>query len=206
MWPSERLTELLGIEHPIIQAPMAGATTPALAAAAANGGGLGSLGCAFTGPEKLWEEIAELRSMTNRAFNLNFFVHAPPVNDPAKNAIAEQLLAPFYSEYGLGPIPPPDPGPPPFGEAQLQVVLEARPRVASFHFGLPAPDHMTALKKAGILVLSSATTWKPAARMRSSPRGGRLAAIAACSTRPPAPGRLGHSPLFLRWLTPFRSR
>ncbi len=175
MWPSERLTELLGIEHPIIQAPMAGATTPALAAAAANAGGLGSLGCAFTPPDALRKEAAAIRTMTNRAFNLNFFVHAPPRDDPARNARAAELLAPFHEEFGLGAPPPPDPGPPPFGEAQLAVVLEVRPRVASFHFGLPAPGRVAALKEAGILVLSSATT---PAEARALEAGGADAIIA----------------------------
>lgn len=78
MWPRRDLLDLLGIEQPIIQAPMAGSTTPALAAAVGNAGGLGSLGCATMSPDELRAQADALRAATNRPFNLNFFAHNPP--------------------------------------------------------------------------------------------------------------------------------
>src|SRR5918994_406993 len=78
MWPQTSLTELLGIACPIVQAPMAGFSTPALAAAVSNAGGLGSLGCAILEPEQLGAALRDLRAATNRPVNADFFVHAPP--------------------------------------------------------------------------------------------------------------------------------
>ncbi len=162
MWPNTALLDLLGIEHPIIQAPMAGATTPALAAAVSNAGGLGSLGCAFMTPERTGEEIAKTMMATNRSINVNFFVHEPPGDDAQKNASAKDQLQPYFDEYGLGDMPEVVPTNFPFDEAMLDVMLELRPRVVSFHFGLPAQHMVEALKDAGIVVLSSATTVREA--------------------------------------------
>ncbi len=78
MWPDRRLLDLLGIEHPIIQAPMAASDSPALAAAVANAGGLGSIGCAMMTPEGVRAAYAAARGATNRALNLNFFAHRRP--------------------------------------------------------------------------------------------------------------------------------
>ncbi|MDA0704888.1 MAG: nitronate monooxygenase, partial [Proteobacteria bacterium] len=158
MWPRKDLTDLLGIEHPILQAPMAGSTTPALAAAVSNAGGLGALGCASLGVEALREQAGALHAATNRAFNLNFFVHE------TQEATAEQIrsmserLAPYFEELGAGEIPAPQQIYPPFDAAMLDALLALRPRVASFHFGLPGAEAMAALKEAEIIILSSATT------------------------------------------------
>jgi Nitronate monooxygenase len=75
MWPDRRLTDLLDIEHPIIQAPMAGPSTPELAAAVSNAGGLGSLAFAMLTAEQAASEMARLRALTNKGFNVNFFCH-----------------------------------------------------------------------------------------------------------------------------------
>ena len=158
MWPQSRLTELLGIAYPIVQAPMAGFSMSALAAAVSNAGGLGSLGSALLGPEQLRAGLRDLRAATNRPVNANFFVHAPPVEDPARRARMQARLRPYYDELGIAlPDPPPEP-PPPFDDASLEVVLSERPGVVSFHFGLPQAAHLEALREAGIHVLSSATT------------------------------------------------
>jgi nitronate monooxygenase len=158
MWPDRRLCDLLGIEHPIIQAPMAGSDSPALAAAVTNAGGMGSIGCAMMTPERLREIGAELRAATNRAVNLNFFAHAAPGEDGQKTARARALLAPFYMELGLGEVPEVVESHFPFGEAVFEALIESPPRVASFHFGLPEDRFVTALKDAGTVVLCSATT------------------------------------------------
>ncbi|MEZ6023749.1 MAG: nitronate monooxygenase [Hyphomonadaceae bacterium] len=101
MWPTDRLQTLLGIEHPIVQAPMAGASTPAMAIAVANAGGLGSLGCAMMTPDELRAAAAAVTAGTNRAVNYNFFVHAEPDLGAYDAAPMLTALTPFYEEYGL---------------------------------------------------------------------------------------------------------
>jgi len=158
IWPDRRICDLFGVAHPIVQAPMAGSDTPALAAAVANAGAVGSLGCAFLGVEGLKAAHDRTRAATNGALNLNFFVHAPPRPDSGRAARTAERLAPLFAEHGLGPVPEPAETPPPFGEAQLARLLDAPPRIVSFHFGLPQPEHVAALKAAGVRILSSATT------------------------------------------------
>ncbi len=160
MWPRTDLLDLLGIDNPIIQAPMAGSTTPALAAAVSNAGGLGSIGCATLSVEKLGETADELRAATNRSFNLNFFAHAMPVPDAAKDERARRQVAGLYDEAGLGE-PPASPGEPAFGtfdEDRLAALLDIKPAVVSFHFGMPEAAMVAALKDVGCRILCSATT------------------------------------------------
>ncbi|MFP6748244.1 MAG: nitronate monooxygenase, partial [Alphaproteobacteria bacterium] len=104
-WPSNKLTELLGIEVPIIQAPMAGSTTPDLATAVTNAGGLGSLGCAFLSPAQFTDQCATVRAATNGAFNVNFFTHQEPNLDSDRGEQMRQALKPYYDEFGLGEVP-----------------------------------------------------------------------------------------------------
>ena len=159
MWPRTDLLELLGIEHPIVQAPMAGSGTPALAAAVSNAGGLGSLGCGTMTPDDLEAKAEELRAATNRPFNLNFFAHNAPKANPDVDALTRRRVAPFYEELGLGDAPHSGKAPfDTFDSGTLSVLLEIKPAVASFHFGLPAPDMVGALKDAGCRLLCSATT------------------------------------------------
>ncbi len=158
MWPDTRLTELLGIEHPIIQAPMAAAATPEMAAAAANAGCLGSLGCAFMTPDAYRGALDEVRAATNRPINVNFFCHRPPFFDDQKAATAQARLKPFFLELGLGEVPDVAPLHSPFGEEMFEAVMATRPGVVSFHFGLPEQRFVDALKADGAIVLCSATT------------------------------------------------
>jgi len=104
-WPKTVLCDLLSIEHPIIQAPMAGAVTSALAAAVSNAGGLGSLGSGTLSPEKLRAEVEALRGESSRPFNANFFVHDAPLEDAQDEATMQRRLAPYYNELGLGDVP-----------------------------------------------------------------------------------------------------
>ncbi|MGB1006984.1 MAG: nitronate monooxygenase, partial [Thalassobaculaceae bacterium] len=83
MWPDSRLLELLQIDHPIVQAPMAGAGGSALAAAVSAAGGLGSLPCAMLTGDKTRAEIRVIRQRTDRPFNVNFFCHRPAAADTA---------------------------------------------------------------------------------------------------------------------------
>ena len=158
MWPRTDFLELIGIAHPVIQAPMSGFASPALAAAVCNAGGLGSIGCAGVPPAAVRQQVIALRQATNRQYNLNFFVHPRPHFDPEATGRMRARLATYFDEFGIGAVPEPKEPFPPFDEEQLDLVLELRPRVVSFHFGLPDPSAVRRLKAADCLVLSSATT------------------------------------------------
>jgi nitronate monooxygenase len=175
MWPRTNFLELLGIAHPIVQAPMPGFTTPALAAAVCNAGGLGSIGCATLPTAAIREQVAAVRQATNRPFNLNFFVHAPPAAALEATARVRARLAPYFAEFGLGSVPEPSEPFRSFDEDRLDLVLELRPRVVSFHFGLPSMAAVRRIKEAGCAIMSSATT---VAEARSLEAGGADVVIA----------------------------
>ena len=175
MWPRTDFLELLGLTHPIVQAPMSGFTPPMLAAAVCNAGALGSIGCAGLPPAVVREQVAALRQTTNHPFNLNFFVHARPQASPETTARARARLASYFAEFGLGPVPEPKEPLPTFDDERLDLVLELRPRVVSFHFGLPASSAVQRIKAAGCIILSSATT---VAEARSLEANGTDAIIA----------------------------
>ena len=153
------LQALLGIDIPLIQAPMAGVQGSALATAVSNASALGSLPCAMLTPEALRSELQALRDGTTHPFNVNFFCHTPPRPDDAREAAWRAAVAPFYAEAGLDiNAVPTGAGRVPFS-AQAADLLEAfRPAVVSFHFGLPAPALVQRVKAWGARVLSSATT------------------------------------------------
>ena len=174
-WPRNDLSELLGVEHPIIQAPMASAATPALAAAVSNAGGLGSLGCAPFTPEKFAEQVGALRADTNRAFNVNFFVHVEPVVHSETETAMRQRLAPYYAELELGEAPAARSVFPIFGAEMLAAVTALKPPVVSFHFGLPEHATIETLKASGAVILASATTVREAVALE---QGGVDAVIA----------------------------
>jgi len=174
-WPRTDFVELLGISHPIVQAPMPGFTTPALAAAVCNAGGLGSIGCATLPTAAIREQVAAVRQATNRPFNLNFFVHAPPVAAPEATARVRARLAAYFAEFGLGSVPEPSEPFASFDEDRLDVIRELRPRVVSFHFGLPWAAAVRQIKEAGCAIMSSATT---VAEARSLEAGGADVVIA----------------------------
>jgi nitronate monooxygenase len=159
MWPSRRLLDLLRIEHPIVQAPMAGAMDADLVAAVSEAGGLGSLPCAMLTPQKLREEVGKIRARTKKPIALNFFCHVAPVPNNAREVAWRERLSPYYRELGIDPqAPVPFSNRAPFDEALLQAVLETRPEAVSFHFGLPPQPLYQKLKSEGFLILSSATT------------------------------------------------
>ncbi len=153
------LQAFLGVELPVIQAPMAGVQGSALAAAVSNAGGLGSLPCAMLDPAALRRELAALRAQTARPFNVNFFCHTPPTPDPGREAAWRAALAPYYREFGIDPgAIPAGPGRVPFGPEAAAILEEFRPAVVSFHFGLPAAGLLARVKAWGGKVLSTATT------------------------------------------------
>jgi nitronate monooxygenase len=154
-----RLLDLLGVELPVIQAPMAGATTPDMVIAVSNAGGLGSLPSALYSETELRAALDTVRAGTSGPINVNFFTHLAPAEDPARQAAWRRRLAPYYVEAGLDPDQPlAAGGRAPFDEAFCAVVEDYRPEVVSFHFGLPAPALLDRVKRTGAKVLSSATT------------------------------------------------
>lgn len=153
------LQQLLGVELPIIQAPMAGVQDSALAIAVSEAGGLGSLPCAMLGPDALRRELSAIRTRTSRPFNVNFFCHSQPHVDAGRDAAWRAALAPYYDEYGVNPASvPPGAGRRPFDDEMATVLEEFRPPVVSFHFGLPSPALLARVRAWGARVLSSATT------------------------------------------------
>jgi nitronate monooxygenase len=167
MWPRTDLLDLLGITHPIIQAPMSGFSGPALVAAVSNAGALGSLSCVALSAQTARGQIEEIRRASNRPFNLNFFVHpAPSIDAQAVRRVGERLAA-YYDEFGLGAVPEPSDPLPRFDEERLQLVLDLKPPVVSFHFGLPPADTMKRIKHTGAVVLSSATTVAEARKLEA---------------------------------------
>jgi nitronate monooxygenase len=159
MWPNRRLTELCGIELPIVQAPMAGAIDWELVAEAAEGGALGSLPCAMLNAEQAREQMRRVRERTRQPINLNFFCHAPPVLSNEREARWRERLAPYYRELGIDPSAPiPSSNRTAFNDAMCEVVEETRPQVVSFHFGLPEERLVQRVKATGAHVMAAATT------------------------------------------------
>ncbi|SAK49657.1 2-nitropropane dioxygenase [Caballeronia temeraria] len=158
------LTSRLGIDTPIIQAPMAGVSTPALAAAVSNAGGLGSLGVGAMNAEGARKVIRETRELTSKPFNINVFCHAPARADAAVEQAWTDWLAPVFAQYGATPPAKLSEIYTSFvvDEAMLAVFVEEKPAIVSFHFGLPSKDYIDALRKAGITLIASATNLREA--------------------------------------------
>lgn len=153
------LIERLGLLTPIIQAPMAGTSTPALAAAVSNAGGLGSIGVAAMNADAARKAIRETRALTRKPFNVNVFCHAPAKLDASRDTAWLAYLAPEFARFDATP-------PATLSEiytsfvaddAMYAMLLEERPAVVSFHFGLPSQEKIDALHAAGITLFASAT-------------------------------------------------
>jgi nitronate monooxygenase len=153
------LLDLLGIKVPIIQAPMAGVSTPEMAAAASNAGALGSIAIGAVGPGEAANMIGAVRAATSAPFNVNLFCHAPARPKPEVERAWIERLRPEYSALGTRP---PDHlreiyrsfvG----DEAMLGTLLDARPPIVSFHFGLPGENAIRSMRAAGIVMLATAT-------------------------------------------------
>jgi nitronate monooxygenase len=98
---TRELLDRLGVDVPVVLAPMAGNSTPELVAAVSNAGGLGSYGCAMLSNEQLVDECTRMRALTNRSFNLNFFCHAPPNVTAEQDQAWRAKLAPYYGEFDV---------------------------------------------------------------------------------------------------------
>jgi nitronate monooxygenase len=151
-----RLRTAFSLRLPIVQGPMTGADTPALAAAVSAAGGLGILGCGMRSPTAMAEAAAEVRRRTDRPFGLNLFVQDTPAPDAATVDQALARLAPLYAEFGLQAAAPAR-----WCEdfrAQFEALIEARPAVASFTFGILSAAQVERLHSAGCYVIGTATT------------------------------------------------
>ncbi len=153
------LQQLLGVELPIIQAPMAGVQGSALAIAVSNAGGLGSLPCAMLGLDAMRGELAALEAQCGQRYNVNFFCHVAPAASAESKERWRAALAPYYKEFGIdADTIPSGPGRAPFTSEAADLLGEFKPAVVSFHFGLPSPALVERVKAWGSKVLSSATT------------------------------------------------
>jgi nitronate monooxygenase len=153
------LTELLGVDLPVIQAPMAGVQGSAMAIAVSEAGGLGSLPAAMLADEALRKELGAIRAGTSRPFNVNFFAHRMPAPDAAREAGWRDALSPYYSEFGADQADiPQGPGRRPFSPEVAELIEAFRPPVLSFHFGLPDEALLARVRSWGAKVISSATT------------------------------------------------
>ena len=150
----------LGVKLPIVQAPMAGVSTPELAAAVSNAGGLGSIGIGATDAGGALTMIEATRARTDRAFNVNLFVHAAAQVDQVREQAWLNALGPVFQCYGAKPpsalrtiyksfIDDDD---------MLAMLVASAPAVVSFHFGIPSADRIAALKEAGCVLIASATS------------------------------------------------
>lgn len=154
-----RFLTQFGIDHPVIQAPMAGSSTPEMAIAVSEVGGLGSLPSALYSESDLRMALEKIRAATHRPINLNFFSHTNPPDDPARQTAWAQRLSGYYVENGLDPnMVLPATGRAPFNETLATLVEECRPEIVSFHFGLPAAPLVDRVKATGAKVISSATS------------------------------------------------
>ena len=156
---TRHLTQLLGIELPIIQAPMAGVSSPAMAAAVSEAGALGSIGVGATDASGAQAMIAAVRERTSRPFNVNLFCHRPAAPNNSVECAWIDRFRGLFAEYGAAP---PDHLSEIYqsfvtDEAMLRMLVAERPAVVSLHFGLPAADAIAALRDAGIILLASAT-------------------------------------------------
>jgi nitronate monooxygenase len=143
--------------HPIIQGPMAGGcNTPALVAAVSNAGGLGSIAGSLLSPEKIRQQVAEVRQLTDRPFMLNFFVQDTPRPSREEVERGVELLRPVWSSLGWSELALPFRWCEDFS-AQFEALLELKPVVASFTFDILAADQVRRLHDAGILVIGTVT-------------------------------------------------
>lgn len=171
------MIQLLGTAHPIIQAPMAGVSTPALAAAVSNAGGLGSLGIGANTAPQAKSAILQTRSLTDQPFNVNVFCNVPPHRSREAEGLWIKHFARVFEKFDA---------PAPEGLSELfqtflsddyafRMLLELRPAFVSFHFGLPAAQKIAALREAGIRTLATATSVDEARAVKAAGIDGVIA-------------------------------
>jgi len=152
------LTQTLGLQHPIIQAPLAGgADTPALVAAVCEAGALGSIGATYLTPQQIADTCAAVRLKTTRPFGINLFVPDAPLPGPVDPAAAVAHVATYFEELGLPRPEPPAPSARDF-DAQLDAALDGGASVFSFTFGMLPAAARDKVKARGLMIGGTATT------------------------------------------------
>ncbi len=153
------LCELFGTTHPILQAPMGGASSLDMALAVGQAGGLGALAFAGASPEKVEASLAAYKRQSGAPLNANFFAYDEAADDPDRDARWLAKVSGLFAEYGIE-LPKDLDGASvvPFSNEYAHIVEEYKPEVVSFHFGLPAADLVARVKAAGCKIISSATT------------------------------------------------
>lgn len=171
------LNELLGVQHAILQAPMAGMATPELAAAVSNAGALGGLGLGSSSVATARQMIRATRALTDQPFNVNFFCHQPAQRDAAREAAWLAYLRPLFEEFNAKPPEQLALRYPSFSDnhAMLEMLLEERPAVVSFIFGVPPKAWIDALQDAGIVTLGCATNLDEARKIEQAGLDGIVA-------------------------------
>ncbi|MFS0823979.1 NAD(P)H-dependent flavin oxidoreductase [Bacillus sp. 1P02SD] len=168
-----QVTNLLKIEHPIIQAPMAGGiSTSELVAAVSNSGGLGMIGAGYMTPAQIREQIREIKRLTSKPFGINLFVPNEFDANEDKVKSANQLLNPIREKLNLPPklhVELPS-----FHDArekyveQIKVVIEEKVPICSFTFGIPSKSVVAELKEHNMMLIGTATTVKEAIEVEKS--------------------------------------
>lgn len=162
MWYNTKVTTALGIQYPIMQGPFGGSLSSVqLVAAVSNAGGLGGYGAYTLSPNEIFDIDRQLKAATDKPYNINLWVHdTDAVNGTVSDEQFEQakkLFKPYFEETGI-PFPE---KPSPFKtrfENQLQVILDVRPKVFSFMFGVPSADILEQCRRLGIKTVGAATT------------------------------------------------
>lgn len=161
---SQQFLARLALQYPIIQAPMAGVSTPRMAAAVSNAGGLGSLGLGASNAAQARQMLEETRALTSRSINANVFCHVPARRDAQREAAWLGHLAPLFLDAGIAAPSSLDEIYKSFNEDEemFRMLLELRPAVVSFHFGLPSADRLAAFHEAGVYTMATATSLREA--------------------------------------------
>lgn len=193
MWKNTAITRRLGLQVPIIQGPFGGGlSTVPLVAGVSEAGGLGSYGAHLLAPEQIREIASEIRCVTARPFALNLWVSSHDSGagemDAIRFAESREIFSPIYEELGITIPTSYRPETIDFA-AQAAAVIEARPAVFSFVFGIPAPEILEACRRAGITTVGAATTAAEAVAIEGA--GVDLVLATGCEAG-------GHRPSFLR--------
>jgi nitronate monooxygenase len=160
MWKNTRLTEVLGVELPIVQGPFGGGNSTAeLAAAVSNAGALGSLGAVGLSPDAIRSVVRDIAARTSKPFNINLWVPIAGQDDAQISPDARERslrhIRPLLNQIGLSDPTPPEEV---TFAAQVEALLEARPPVWSFVMGIPDAEMLREAKKRGICTIGTATT------------------------------------------------
>lgn len=167
MWTATKITELLKIKLPLIQAPMAGgATTPELVAAVSNAGGLGSLGAGYMTAKEIRQAVKQIRQLTNNPFAINLFIPEKHHASDEQIEQAKKIVQASCPElnFEIGSIKPPYT---PSFEEQMSVILEEKVPIFSFTFGVPSKNWIELLKKNGTILVGTATTLEEAEYLKA---------------------------------------